>query len=516
MDDPLVLTFDIGTQSARCLLVRPDGTFADMVRKKYEQPYFSKEPGWVEQTPDFYYDTIAALSKELLARNAPLIDRITAVTITSIRDTVLCLDRERRPLRDIILWLDKRRAHYWKEIPALKNALFILVGMGDAVKNIYRASAANWLMQNEPELWAETDQYVMLPTYLNYKLTGELKDSASNMIGHVPFDYKNRTWMRPHDLTRCVCDVPQEKLCELVPSGSVIGTITPEASAETSIPAGLPLISTGSDKGCETLGLSVLHPNQAAISYGTTATLQMAVKHYFEPQPFMPAYPGVPNDIYNPEFEVYRGFWMVSWFIEQFGAADKAEAAKRGISTEELLSEKIRDIPPGSGGLLLQPFWTAGITNPNAKGTIVGFADYHTRYHLYRAIIEGICMELYHGLSTMEKRSGLTVEELFVAGGGAQSDVVCQITADLFGLPVRRIQTHEVSAIGSAMVAFTAQGVFEDLDDAVAHMVRQKDVFEPNAENHAVYMEYYEKAYSKLPSKLKRINKNIVRQQKRS
>ena len=167
MDDPLVLTFDIGTQSARCLLVRPDGTFADMVRKKYEQPYFSKEPGWAEQTPDFYYDTIAALSKELLARNAPLIDRITAVTITSIRDTVLCLDKERRPLRDIILWLDKRRAHYWKEIPALKNALFILVGMGDAVKNIYRASAANWLMQNEPELWAETDQYVMLPTYLN-------------------------------------------------------------------------------------------------------------------------------------------------------------------------------------------------------------------------------------------------------------------------------------------------------------------------------------------------------------
>ena len=515
MSDSLVLTFDIGTQSARCLLVRPDGSFADAVQEKYAQPYFSKQPGWAEQTPDFYFDAIAKLSADLLARNADKREQITAVTLTCIRDTVLCLDKDRRPLRDTILWLDKRRADFPKSFPAMNNAIFHLVGMGETVKNIYCVTAANWLMQNEPEIWEKTDKYVLLPTYLNYKLTGNLTDSVANMIGHVPFDYKNRKWQGPHDLSRCVSDVPQEKLCDLVPSGTVIGTITEEASAVTGIPAGLPLIATGSDKGCETLGLSVIHPHQAAISFGTTATLQMAVKKYFEPQPFMPAYPAVPNDMYNPEFEVYRGFWMLSWFIEQFGAEDKQQAQVRGCSAEQVLDERIKDLPVGSGGLLLQPYWTAGVSNQNAKGAIVGFADYHTRYHLYRAIIEGICMELYAGLSVMQKRSGLTVQELFVGGGGARSDVVCQITADLFGLPVKRIQTHEASVIGASMVAFLAQGMFRDYEDAIAHMVQPKDTFLPDEENHRVYMEYYDKAYSKLSDNLQGINQNIVNLLKR-
>ena len=516
MEHPLVLTFDIGTQSARCLLVNEAGIFEDLIQKKYETPYFSKQPGWAEQTPDFYFDAIAELSKKLLQRNRDKLERLIAVSLTCIRDTVLCLDKDNRPLRDIILWLDERQADDKGQIPPFKSALFSLVGMGESVRILFRATAANWLMQNEPELWANTAKYVMLPAYLHYKLTGILVDSVANMIGHVPFDYKNRCWMKESGLTRCVCDVPKEKLCDLVPSGETIGPITKEASERTGIPAGLPLIAAGSDKGCETLGLSVVHPDRAAVSFGTTATLQMAVKDYFEPQPFMPAYPAVPNDLYNPEFEVFRGFWMLSWFIEQFGAADKREADKRGISTEQYLDEQIKAIEPGSGGLLLQPFWTPGITNPNARGAIVGFADYHTRYHLYRAIIEGICLELYHGLSTMEKRSKQTVLALYAGGGGARSDVVCQIAADVFGLPVSRIQTHEASAIGAAMVAFVSQGVFSDYDDAIAHMVQQKDTFAPSQEAHSVYRDYYEAVYSKLPPRLKPIEKAIAETNRRN
>ena len=511
MEHPLVLTFDVGTQSARCLLVNETGGFEDQEQQKYDVPYVSRRPGWAEQSPDFYFDVIAALSKTLLARNPDRIGRIAAVCLTCIRDTVLCLDKERRPLRDIILWLDEREADDTGKIPASKRALFSLVGMGASVRILYRATAANWLMQNEPELWANTDKYVMLPTYLNYRLTGELKDSAANMIGHVPFDYKGRRWMGENGLTRCVCDVPQEKLCELVPSGEVIGAVTEEAAKATGIPAGLPLIASGSDKGCETLGMSVIRPDQAAVSFGTTATLQMAVKDYFEPQPFMPAYPAVPNDMYNPEFEVFRGFWMLSWFIEQFGAQDKLDAAAEGISAEQYLDEKIKDIAPGSGGLLLQPFWTPGITNPNASGAIVGFADYHTRYHLYRAIIEGICLELYHGLDTMQKRGKRRVKALYAGGGGARSEVVCQIAADVFGLPVHRIQTHEASAVGCAMVAFIARGVYRDYEEAIAHMVRERDVFTPDGANHRVYMELYDKAYAGLAARLKPIENALHR-----
>lgn len=108
----------------------------------------------------------------------------------------------------------------------------------------------------------------------------------------------------------------------------------------------------------------------------------------------MPAYPAVPNDMFNPEFEVYRGFWMISWFIEQFAAKDKVDAAEEGVCIERYLDDKIKDIEAGSGGLILQPFWTPGITNPNATQHYrlfgfpyaLSFVSCHNRGHLLRAV----------------------------------------------------------------------------------------------------------------------------------
>lgn len=515
MDAPLVLTFDIGTQSARGLLVAPDGTFEDIYQVKYDEPYYSRNPGWAEQRPDFYYDRICEISKVLCERNAEKIQRIIAVTLTVIRDTVLCLDENHVPLRDIILWLDKRQADFNNPFPLYKNLIFKIAGMAEATKILYRATASNWIRQYQPDIWKKTAKYVMLPTYLNYKITGNLVDSEANMIGHIPFEYEKRVWKKDSSLTKCICDVPQEKLCRLVKSGEILGTVTKEFSEQSGVPEGLPLIATGSDKGCETLGLSVTKPTKAAISFGTTATIQMAVKKYFEPQKFMPAYPAVPNDMFNPEIEIYRGFWLVSWFVKEFGAEERQEASVLGCAPEQLLDKYIEKLPPGCEGLLLQPYWTPGVINPTSRGAVVGFADYHTHIHFYRAIIEGIAFELYHSLKIMEKRSGLKIEEVYVGGGGARSDIVCQITADIFGLPIKRIQTHEACSIGASMVAFLSKGIFKDYDDAISHMVHETSVFLPRPDVHETYMDLYTGAYRKIFGRLEPIYKRIIKITKR-
>lgn len=515
MDAPLVLTFDIGTQSARGLLVAPDGTFEDIYQVKYDEPYYSRNPGWAEQRPDFYYDRICEISKVLCERNAEKIQRIIAVTLTVIRDTVLCLDENHVPLRDIILWLDKRQADFNNPFPLYKKLIFKIAGMAEATKILYRATASNWIRQYQPDIWKKTAKYVMLPTYLNYKITGNLVDSEANMIGHIPFEYEKRVWKKDSSLTKCICDVPQEKLCRLVKSGEILGTVTKEFSEQSGVPEGLPLIATGSDKGCETLGLSVTKPTKAAISFGTTATIQMAVKKYFEPQKFMPAYPAVPNDMFNPEIEIYRGFWLVSWFVKEFGAEERQEASVLGCAPEQLLDKYIEKLPPGCEGLLLQPYWTPGVINPTSRGAVVGFADYHTHIHFYRAIIEGIAFELYHSLKIMEKRSGLKIEEVYVGGGGARSDIVCQITADVFGLPIKRIQTHEACSIGASMVAFISKGIFKDYDDAISHMVHETSVFLPRPDVHETYMDLYTGAYRKIFGRLEPIYKRIIKITKR-
>lgn len=515
MDAPLVLTFDIGTQSARGLLVAPDGTFEDIYQVKYDEPYYSRNPGWAEQRPDFYYDRICEISKVLCERNAEKMQRIISVTLTVIRDTVLCLDENNVPLRDIILWLDKRQADFNNPFPLYKKLIFKIAGMAEATKILYRATASNWIRQYQPDIWKKTAKYVMLPTYLNYKITGNVVDSEANMIGHIPFEYEKRVWKKDSSLTKCICDVPQEKLCRLVKSGEILGTVTKEFSEQSGVPEGLPLIATGSDKGCETLGLSVTKPTKAAISFGTTATIQMAVKKYFEPQKFMPAYPAVPNDMFNPEIEIYRGFWLVSWFVKEFGAEERQEAGVLGCAPEQILDKYIEKLPPGCEGLLLQPYWTPGVINPTSRGAVVGFADYHTHIHFYRAIIEGIAFELYHSLKIMEKRSGLKIEEVYVGGGGARSDIVCQITADVFGLPIKRIQTHEACSVGASMVAFISKGIFKDYDDAISHMVHETSVFLPRPDVHETYMDLYTGAYRKIFGRLEPIYKRIIKITKR-
>ena len=514
MSDKLVLTFDIGTQSTRAMLVDKKGQLEDVCQYNYETPYLSKSPGHAEQYPDFYFDAICRVSKELCARNEEKLKSVIAVTLTVIRDTVLCLDENNNALRDIIVWLDERQAKQDEKFGPLKKIMFKLVKMEDTVKDQTKNSVCNWIMENEPEIWKKTAKYVMLPTYLNYKLTGRLCDSAANMVGHVPFDYKNRRWMSKNSLTRCVCNVPSEKLCELVPSGETIGTIGKEVSELTGIPEGLPLIATGSDKGCETLGLSVLKDNQAAVSFGTSATVQMMVKDYFEPQKFLPAYPAVPNDMYNPEFQVYRGYWMVSWFVKEFAAEEKREAKEKGWSVERVLDSHLDDVPPGCNGLVLQPYWRAGMANPLAKGAMIGFSDAHTRRHFYRAIIEGIDLALLDGMKTMEKQSGKKITEIFVGGGGSKSPAVCQILSDVTGLPVKCIQTHEACGLGSSMVAFVAKGEFKDYEEAAKSMVQIRRTYEPDMKNHELYMKIYQNVYSKMYKRLeplyKRLRKKVL------
>ena len=514
MNDALALVFDVGTQSVRAMLFDAAGHIVRSAQDIYEQPYYSRNPNWAEQRPDFYFEHICIVSQRLKDQSPEDFARAASVAVTVFRDTTVCMGKDGRPLRDCILWMDQRRAENPKPLPAERRAIFALAGMTETVEMLHRTSACNWIAENEPELWKKTDKYVCLSTYLNYRFTGRIADSSASLMAKIPYDYKNRKWDK-NGLTRCVYDIPQDKLCEILPSGSVVGGVTPEASRLTGIPAGLPMLATGSDKGCETLGLAVVDSDKASISLGTTATIQFSTTQYVEPQQFLPAYPGVLNDHYNPEIEIYRGLWLLSWFVKEFGTADAIDAKEMGMAPEALLDARIRDLPAGSDGLLLQPYWTAGILHPDSLGAVIGFSDYHTRYHFYRAIIEGLCLELYMALRIMEDRSGLTIHEIRIGGGGAKSDVVCQIAADVFGLPVVRSQTHEACSIGSSMVAFVAKGVFADFDEAAKAMVHVKDTFRPNEKNHETYNEIYEQAYRKIYPRLRPIYQKLIQVKRR-
>jgi sugar (pentulose or hexulose) kinase len=500
----LILSIDAGTQSIRASLIDLNGNILDIVKTEIE-PYFSVHPGWAEQDPAYYWKTLCITCKKLMKKIKYPKGSIKGVTLTSQRNTVINVDKSGKHLRPAIVWLDQRRAET-ESWPSLGPKLMLkTVGMLDAAVYTIKECDANWIRQNQPEIWNRTHKYLFLSGFFNYKLTGEFADSAGNIVGYVPFDYKAHAWAKKNDMKWKMFPMDEAILPKVVKPSDTLGYISKKASVETGIPVGLPVIAAAADKACEVLGSGCLSPEIACLSYGTTATVETTNDKYVEVIPFFPPYPSAVPGAYNTEIMIFRGFWMVSWFKKEFGLREIQIAKKRRISPEALFDELIQNISPGSMGLLLQPYWSPGVKVPGleAKGSIIGFGDVHTRAHIYRAILEGLGYALKDGLHQTEKRNKVKVEKLRVSGGGSQSRVAMQITADIFNLPTERPHTYETSALGAAIDAVVGLRLYPDFKSAVKEMTRVRDTFVPIPANVNIYRDLYENVYMRLYKRLK-------------
>ena len=511
MNGNILLSLDVGTQSVRALAFSADGKLIDYCRTVYAPAYHSPSPSWAEQDPDYYWQALCRSCRELWKRGAVSPASITAVALTAQRGSVVNLDRQGRPLRPTILWLDQRRADKVPQLRPLWRELFRLTGLRGTISYFQAEAEANWIKEYQPEIWERTERFLLLSGYIHYRLTGLFRDSVACQVGYLPFDYKRRQWAGKRDWKWQALAVRPETLPELVPPGEQLGEISVAASAETGIPEATPVIAAASDKACEVLGAGCLELHQGCIGYGTTATINVNSGGYFEPIPQIPAFPSAIPGAFNAEVQIFRGFWMVTWFEEQFAQREQKLESESSIAPETLLEQRAASVPPGSLGLTLQPYWTPGVRFPGseAKGSIIGFGAYHKREHMFRAILEGLAYGLREGREKIEKRSGTDITELRVCGGGSQSDLAMRITADVFGVPAVRPQVTETSGLGAAMLASVGCGIHPDIDTAVAQMAHTGDVFEPAPKTAALYDSLYRNVYRKMYPRLRPLFRSI-------
>jgi sugar (pentulose or hexulose) kinase len=505
-----ILAIDNGTQSVRALVFDLAGEIVASSKVPIE-PYFSEHPGWAEQDPDYYWSSLCEACQRLWKEPGVDKETIAGVALTTQRATMINLDREGRPLRPAIVWLDQRRSESVPGVGGLFGLALRLVRMDETAAYFQAEAESNWLRAHQPEIWDRTCRYLFLSGYLTYRLCGRFVDSVGCQVGYVPFDYRRGQWSSGLDWKWKALGIRRETLPDLRSPGEQLGEITKDASEGTGIPEGLPLIAAAADKACEVLGAGCVAPEVACLSYGTTATINTTHRRYVEAIPLIPPYPAAMPGAYSLEIQVFRGFWMVSWFKREFGQGEVRIAEERGLPPEALFDELVSEVPPGSMGLVLQPYWSPGvkIPGPEAKGAVIGFGDVHTRAHLYRAILEGIAYALREGRDRTEKRSGRTVRELRVAGGGSQSDAAMQITADVFGLPASRPHTHETSGLGAAIDAAVGLGLHPDFETAVSRMTRVGRTFEPDPKASRVYEGLYRRVYLQMYRRLKPLYEEI-------
>ncbi len=512
MAEPTILAIDNGTQSVRALLFDAVGNLLAK-SQVHLQAYYSDQPGWAEHDPQGYWKAVCDACQRLWQEHPGARESVAGVAITTQRATVVNLGADGLPLRPAITWLDQRRTDVVPPLSALWRTAFALAGVGGTI-NYFRGEAeVNWIKAEQPRIWDATHKLLLLSGYLNYRMCGEFVDSIGSQVGYIPFDYKRLAWAKPSDWKWQALAFKPQWLPQLLPPGARLGSVSASAAADTGIVAGTPLLAAAADKACEVIGAGCQQPHIGCLSYGTTATINTTSARYLEVTPFIPPYPAAIPGAYSTEVQIFRGYWMVNWFKEQFGHQERVQAAASGTTPEQLFDDLVNAVPPGSMGLMLQPYWSPGIKQPGpeAKGAIVGFGDVHTRAHVYRAMLEGLAYALREGKERIEKRSGVPITELRVSGGGSQSDAAMQLTADIFGLPTSRPHLYETSGLGAAIDAAVGLGWHADFASAIQKMTRVGQTFTPIAAHHAIYDALYQRVYQKMYARLQPLYRDIQR-----
>jgi xylulokinase len=186
------------------------------------------------------------------------------------------------------------------------------------------------------------------------------------------------------------------------------------------------------------------------------------------------------------------------WFRDELGGVERIEAEKSGRDFFELMNEKVAEVPAGSNGLLMMPYFASAGTpryNPSARGTIIGLTFAHSRIELARAFMEGITMDMRDMLNAMSA-SGVEVKQGRILGGPTKSDVWNQIQADIYGIPVDTLKVGDATVLGAAILGGVGAGIFSSIVEGADAMVSLDKRYEPDMENHKLYNKLYD-AYSR-------------------
>jgi sugar (pentulose or hexulose) kinase len=504
------IVIDGGTQNIKAFLFDEDGN--DVYGESSPvTPYFAPQPDFAEQDAEAYLGIVQEVTKRTVQNSGIPTDTIAGVAITTHRSTIVPVDENGNPIRPAITWLDERKTEGLK-LPGgtVMSIAFKAARMEERLREYQRRSKFNWLKRYEPDNYARTFKFLTISSHILHSLTGEFMDCSSMIVGLFPIDLKGLQW-HPWKIIYEIFGVERDRLPALVSPVEIAGTVSEEGARRFGVPQGLPVIIGAGDKQSELLGAGVTTAGIAEISYGTAAVIELlSGKYVTHPRmDFFTWGAGIPGH-WALEGFVGRGYWMVSWFKGEFGKREEEEALRLGVAPEAVLDKQLTDIPAGSMGLLVQPYWHPRENDPLSKGAIIGFSGEHTRKHVYRAIIEGIGYELRRLGELMVKHSGNAITELRVGGGGSQSDEIMQITADIFGLPAMRMHTSNLAALGAAIDAAVTLGIHKSFQEAVKRMVRVKRTFQPVDENVRIYDRLFREVYIKMYPALSPLHDRIA------
>jgi sugar (pentulose or hexulose) kinase len=487
---PLVIGIDCGTSACKALIWDPSGNL--LARGTAALPLITPRPGWHEQSAASWWDA-AVLA---LRQAASQVDsrRLKALCIAHQRETFVTVDELGRPISNAILWMDERARDLLPELERSFDPLEFHRQTGKRLSVNLTLAKVAWLKQNQPDTFAHAYKYLDVHAFLVHKLTGLYATAWGCADPTGLFDMQAKRW------SATILDrvgLRLDQLPEVYPPGTVLGSLTPSAAAACGLPVGLPVMAGIGDGQASGLGVNVTEPGDAYLSLGTSVISGTYSDQYQVDAAFRTMSGGILGS-YLLETVLLGGAYTLAWFMEKIAAKPGHDIAV----LQEFYEQSASGIPPGSEGLVVVPYWNSVLGpywDPEASGMIVGWRGSHQLQHLYRAILEGIALEQRLYTLGVERALGQVVDRYIAIGGGAQSELWCQIIADVTGKPIFRSTTAEAAALGAGILAAASSGLYTDARQAARAMVHLLPrPFEPDPSRHAFYTSLFEEVYRPL------------------
>ncbi len=513
-----IIAYDLGTTGNKAALYDLELNLICSTTGDYSLYYPKK--GWAEQNPEDFWNSMIKTTKEILNTSNIEPESIQAIICDCQMNSTIPIDGDGNPLMNCISWLDTRAAEITNEFRkglikisgfGLRNLFMFLKITGGAPGTNGKDPISHilWLKKERPEIYKNTFKFLSVKDFIIYRCTDAAVTSR---------DLGNTSWlMNTHpdiytwsDKILDKLDIDKDKLPEIRLSTEVAGKLNKDAANNLGLPQNLPVYVGSGDIAAAAIGSGAVIENQIQICLGTADWIGA---HTSKRKKDLLHYTGSicsAKEDFLCLSKQETGASCMDWLLNIAFKDEliRFKGDKAGLYSQ--LNKIVNETEPGSKDLLFAP-WLFGerspLNDPNVRGGFYNLSLNHERKELLRSVYEGTAFNIKWGLTYIEKLVG-KAESIRLMGGGANSDVWCQILADITNREIKQVKNPGLaSARGSAVIALIGLGILKDFTEAVT-LIKLEHIYTPNKETQEIYDTLY-KEFLEIYKRNKKMFNNL-------
>ena len=492
---------DVGTNETKGILIDEQG--CEVVSASTTHGVENPKPNYFEHDADkVWYRDVCIIAQKLINQSKVDPTDIKSIGISALSSDCLPVDIEGKPLRKAILYgIDARAMAECQELTEKWGNDNIIELFGRALGSSDIAPKILWIKNNEPDVYRKTHKFLTASSYITFKLTGNY--TIDNFLGLASFNPLYR-----HDgsineqYTDGVCLTSQ--LANLKKTTDIAGYITKEATKDTGFAEGTAVITGGDDSGAEAISSGVMTPGDMLIQMGSTVYMILCTDKLYDDERLWREEFIVPYT-YDVSAGTNTSGALTKWVRDTFYSDKVKEQEQGGINAYQAMMQDLKDIPIGSEGLVVLPYFAGErtpINDAHAKGIIFGLNLAHTRKHIMRAAYESVCYSIKHHFEIF-KELEIPINQIIVTGGGTKNKEWIQMLSDVLGIKLQTPSVTIGACYGDALMAMIGANHIKDFAEA-KKLIATGKVYYPNLENTKKYEPYY-KIYIELYKKNKEL-----------